>query len=168
MWLSRFSRASASARAKGINAEISADRSPARFNRSPSATELLIPTPSSAGSHIEPPIFVQCFSVQGSKFRISRLLGGEPGQRYFCARTRRLHRGGAETAEKRVFGLKSTPNSATSVLLYINICAACANVPVAIRNERNHKRSHAETRRARRKMFLIEKYSDSANSASLR
>jgi hypothetical protein len=49
---------------------------------------------------------------------ISRLLCGEPGQRYFCARTRRLHRGAAEAAEKRVFGLKNTPNSAYSVSLW--------------------------------------------------
>src|SRR5262245_38085534 len=55
MWLSRFSRAFASARAKGISSERSATPSPWRFNRSSWGTELLILTPSSAVSHITPP-----------------------------------------------------------------------------------------------------------------
>src|SRR5262245_30413334 len=55
MWLSRFSRAFASARAKGISSERSAERSPTRLNLSSSGTRSLIPTPSSAVSHITPP-----------------------------------------------------------------------------------------------------------------
>src|SRR6266481_1447442 len=61
MWLSRFSRQFASSRATGISLERSADRSPNRSSRSSFGTELLIPTPSSAVSHIEPPILFYAF-----------------------------------------------------------------------------------------------------------
>src|SRR6266545_7171046 len=53
MWLSRFSRELASWRANGISAEISVDRNPRFRNCSSRGTELLIPTPSSAVSHME-------------------------------------------------------------------------------------------------------------------
>src|SRR4026208_586022 len=53
MWLSRFSRKLASWRANGINSEISAERSPRFRSCNSCGTELLIPTPSSAVSHIK-------------------------------------------------------------------------------------------------------------------
>src|SRR4030095_16303070 len=55
MWLSRFSREFASWRANGINAEISADRRPRFRSCSSRGTASLIPTPSSAVSHIKTP-----------------------------------------------------------------------------------------------------------------
>src|SRR5215510_9311180 len=64
MWLSRFSRAFASWRANGINSERSAEPTPARFNRSAAGTELLIPTPSSVVSHMEPPNFLNVAALE--------------------------------------------------------------------------------------------------------
>src|SRR6266481_4947602 len=72
MWLSRFSRQFASSRATGISLERSADRSPNRSSRSSFGTELLIPTPSSAVSHIEPPLFYR----SSSPWRPLRLCAG--------------------------------------------------------------------------------------------
>src|SRR5438445_9779376 len=55
MWLSRFSRELASWRANGINAEISAVRSPRFRSCDFRETESLMPTPSSTVSHMERP-----------------------------------------------------------------------------------------------------------------
>src|SRR6476469_8039766 len=55
MWLSRFSRELTSCRANGISWEMSAVRSPRLRNFNSAGTELLIPTPSSAVSHMKTP-----------------------------------------------------------------------------------------------------------------
>src|ERR1043166_2379372 len=55
MCLSRFARALERWRANGSNSESSAVSSPARFNFSSRGIESLIPTPSSAVSHIKTP-----------------------------------------------------------------------------------------------------------------
>src|ERR1043166_5970802 len=55
MWLARFARALARWRANGNNSKSSAVSSPARFSFSSLGIESLIPTPSSAVSHIKTP-----------------------------------------------------------------------------------------------------------------